>query len=653
MIKRPDKSSTAPISASHIQPAQSVGLAARRTWKPPLFLFLLLLIACVRGLVYVLVVPPWDHYDEPTHFEYAWLIANRLSLPQKGEVDQDMRFEVASSLIEHRFYRQGGILPALADREDPVWLGISELNHPPLYYLLLAVPLRAARHLDVVQQLYLARLTSLLLYLCTLWLGYRIVREFVPATHPLCWAVPLAMALLPAYTDLMTAVNNDVGAVTIFCLFLWGAVRTVLHGNSIPRMAWMAGTALLCVWTKNTASIALLLLPLAILLALFHGSWKAWWWAIVAAGCIGGLIGVFAWGDAASWYRGTTQYESTSSRVPDAPWGEHAIAITVASEEPSRQVFQYVPETEVADLQGKSVTLGAWIWASQPGKINSPMLYDGESYSSRQMQIDIHPTFYTFTTTLSTEADRLGIFLRPFIREGIAESTVVYHDGIVLAVGAHTGIPDALEEDGQTGTWDGAPFTNLVRNGSAEHRGPRVRPWIENPVRKYARRSPSQFLTSMLDIQYTGWVYRITARRLLESFWARFGWNSIGLADGWYWVTAGVTVLGSGGAVLWAVRSWKNIPLGRKRVWILFVVTVVLLWGNAFVRPHPVVPRPYLPVARYAYPAIVPTLLALAGGWWTLCPRRWKRWFLGAQVLFLSVLDVVSLVTIVLAGYGR
>lgn len=37
-------------------------------------------------------VPPWQHYDEPAHFEYAWLIVTRRGgLPLRGEFDQPLR----------------------------------------------------------------------------------------------------------------------------------------------------------------------------------------------------------------------------------------------------------------------------------------------------------------------------------------------------------------------------------------------------------------------------------------------------------------------------------------------------------------------------------------------------------------------------------
>ncbi len=52
---------------------------------------LLVLLGLVYGLLYVFLIPPWQHNDEPGHFEYVWLIANRPGWPHAGDYDPDMR----------------------------------------------------------------------------------------------------------------------------------------------------------------------------------------------------------------------------------------------------------------------------------------------------------------------------------------------------------------------------------------------------------------------------------------------------------------------------------------------------------------------------------------------------------------------------------
>jgi hypothetical protein len=618
-------------------------------------LILLLGLALVHGLLYICLIPPWEHYDEPTHFEYAWLIANRLSLPQVRDYDRDMRREVAGSMLEHGFYRDRDGILALLEQEKPPWIGYSELADPPVYYLSIALPLHLVRYAGVALQLYVARFVSLLLYLLTVWVGYRLVGELVLQGHPLRWAVPGAMALLPAYADLMSAVNNDAGAVAVFSLFLWGSVRTILRGLSLLRLLWVTGAAALCVWTKNTVGIAVVLLPVVLALALLRRTWKGWWIAVPATGVLLALA-LLNWGDAAAWYRSAAQASPTSQSVQGAPLGNRAMALEITATDAARQVYQLLSEADVKALQGRTVTLGAWVWASRPAQMRTPTLYDGQQGSTQVIQAGVGPTFYALTATVSSDATFVRVTLSPSPSSAEQDGIVVYYDGIVLAEGDRTGggAPVFDNARGDSGLWGERSFVNRVRNGSAEVTGPYVRSWIERSLQKYARRSPSQFLASLLDWQRTGWVYRVTAARLLRSFWATFGWNQTGLSGAWYGGLAVLTALGVTGSVVSLVKLRRR---HRSAFWarsvVFLAIAALALWGNAYLRPHPVTANPYLPVARYAYPAIVPTVLALAGGWWALTPRRARRWFLWGLFTVMGLLDVAAVWAVIVFFYGR
>jgi hypothetical protein len=577
-----------------------------------------------------------------------------MRLPEWGDYDQSMQREVAASMVEYRFYRDTIYRSVFTVEDSPIWIGIQELIHPPLYYLFLALPLRLFRHSDVTFQLYVVRLVSLALYLCSVWIGYRLICELVVPGHPLRWAVPGMMAFLPAYTDLMTAVNNDVGAVVLFSLFLWGAVRTILRGISFWRLVWVIGTAALCVWVKNTAALAMVLVPVTVALAWLCSVQRRWLWiGLLALGLLSASA-VFSWGDAAGWYRSTMQAVSTAQKVTDAPLGARAFVVEARPDEDLRQVSQFLPTEHVGSLGGMTVTLGVWMWAAPPAQLRSPILYDGQHAAEQVLQVGVTPAFYTITTTVSADVDYLQVILRPLYSQ-TQQEVVVYYDGVVLVQGARDGVPSFDGARGHTGTWDGQLFVNRVRNGSAEVTGPRMRSWVDRTLSPYIRRGPSQFLTSILDWERTGWVHWWTIVRLFRSFWASFGWNHISLSRECYWGLTLLTVLG----VVGALAGWmRSQPLGRSMRWKravgLLALVGLLVWGNAFLRPHPLAGSdPYLPVARYAYPAIIPSVLALVGGWWALMPGRARRWFLLVMFSVLSVLDVVSLLTIWTFSYAR
>ena len=184
-------------------------------------IYLILLAGLIHGLLYVFLLPPWQHYDEPGHFEVAWLIANKPGLLSAGEYDQGMRREVAASMVEHGFFKDLNIQPNLLDQNTPIWIGISQTDNPPIYYCIASLPLRLVPTSDIVFQLYLCRLVSLLLYLLTLLAACGAVSELTRPGNPARWLVPAMLVLLPGFTELMTAVNSDVGAVAFFSLFLW------------------------------------------------------------------------------------------------------------------------------------------------------------------------------------------------------------------------------------------------------------------------------------------------------------------------------------------------------------------------------------------------------------------------------------------------
>ena len=433
------------------------------------FLLLLIAFAFVHGLVYLSFVPPWQHYDEPTHFEYIRLIAERKQLPNRGDYSLSMRREIAASMIRFDFWASHpGLRPDLLSPQPPN-IGATELHHPPFYYLLTASPQILARHATVELQLYLARLVSIVLNQIVILTAYVIARRFFPNDPCSYLIVPTFIALIPAYTDLMSAVNNDVGAVALFSLLLASLVILIQEGISPRRMLVALGLAALGVWTKSTSAIGVLVLLVGVGLALARG----------------------------------------------------------------------------------------------------------------------RRTYYVMAASLL----------------------------LILAVG--------LE-------WD---------------------LWL-SLLMKYVRFGLFAIWKSVLDWQHTAWVYPRELVILFKTFWARFGWNHIGLGAGWYVALAVPTLLGLTGILLFFLRYLVNWRRRRGndggeswRLWGLMLASAIAVWGLTLLRVHPVVGGDVSiwPAARYAYPAIIPTVMLLLAGWRALTPARWWPRLALFSLVGLALLDVWSL----------
>lgn len=633
--------------------------AATPRWLLPV----ILAGALIQGALYIWLMPPWQHYDEPGHFEYVWLVARHNRLPQDDESDPEMRRSMVASMIEHGFYDGLGYLPDLTVQDEPIAIGWAQLDEPPIYYLLASIPVRLVLAQNIDVQLYAARLASILLYVISILAAYGAVSEVVSAPNPLRWLVPITLVFLPGYADLMTAVNNDVAAIAGFSLFIWAGTRVICRGLSLLNGLGLVLAATFCGLSKETAYLAVPLGVLALVLAISRGKkWQVGLWGLGAVAVLAAVIAAMGWGDAAKWYRGTDQPSGTQALRSDAPLGKHAFGLDVLPSTASFvQLAQLVSPDDLADLQGKPVTLGAWMWADVPGQYTFPVLratHQDQSISQMEqhaVSLSSEPTFYAFAASVPADTALLQVIVIARSGEDDAQGSL-YLDGLVLAEGEYaTSEAPAWESDSAvTGSWGGAAVVNVLRNASAERAGPYVRPWVD---RLSARVMPDQGrasmgLYSLLDLDGTDWYYRSTAQTMLRTFWGLFGWGHVALLGSKpYRVLAAVTIAGALGALLIFFKS-------KPRTWqwnamILWVVSLGLVWGVAVLRGTVYLFHwPFIPGARYAYPAIIPTIgmlclgwvsiLNLLAGWLKVPPKAWAILYV-VMLLTLNGLAIASI----------
>ena len=77
---------------------------------------------------------------------------------------------------------------------------------------------------------------SLMLYMVTILCAWGLVREVAGDKSSLVWIVPICLALEPSFNSSMTSINDDVGAIAFFTLFLWGAVYLIQRGFSLKGL---------------------------------------------------------------------------------------------------------------------------------------------------------------------------------------------------------------------------------------------------------------------------------------------------------------------------------------------------------------------------------------------------------------------------------
>lgn len=248
-----------------------VGLYAREgavlAWLAPL--------AILHALMFVVLAPPWQHYDEPAHFLYAAEVsAGEVDAP--GQVSERLRRIIADSMYRFRFFAPGAVPDILA--ATPPEVGISQRGHPLLYYALVASALRPFTGTAIETQLYIARLVSVALYTLTVLTAWRIAVALAPDEPLVQLVIPILTLLIPTFVDIMTAVNNDVLLNFSLTVALLGAVLLVRDGLRPLPFALMVLGATVGILTKRTAVFALVPLLLAMLWTLWRAPMR--WWVL-------------------------------------------------------------------------------------------------------------------------------------------------------------------------------------------------------------------------------------------------------------------------------------------------------------------------------------------------------------------------------------
>jgi hypothetical protein len=233
---------------------------------------------------------------------------------------------------------------------------------------------------------------------------------------------------------------------------------------------------------------------------------------------------------------------------------------------------------------------------------------------------------------------------------------MVCYDGIVLVPGKQPKemLPMFHDEDAAEGVWGGEEFTNLLRNGSMEQSWPWVRPWVDALGVRFIPDSgrPSLILYSLLDSPSSGWYYVNTFYRLARTFWAKFAWGHVSLIGHKPYRVLGIfTAVGLAGAVVALWRKRRALPWDSL---IFLAIVLSMVWGTTWVRGAIYLFYfPFIPVARYAYPVIIPTMLVLNFGWLESLTAL-KHWFRLPQgteivvyIVLMLALDIISVVSII------
>ena len=249
----------------------------------------LLVIRLALGLLYSVIVPTWESYDEDGHFAYARYLAKYHTLLQPGDPEAEKIWEKFQPPLYYLF-----IAPLIAGfdlgetfetpERNPYRLnqnaGFNYAIHPDRFE-------GTARSISLAVQI--ARAASVLLSTASVGAVYLAARRVWPTEPKTAWAAACVYAFWPQFLFTGSMVTNDALVIALAAVLFYFAVRLALDGFHLGcalAIGVILGAALL---TKLNAIALIPVVVIALLMSLgLSRSWRSprLWLALAALGLI-------------------------------------------------------------------------------------------------------------------------------------------------------------------------------------------------------------------------------------------------------------------------------------------------------------------------------------------------------------------------------
>ncbi len=227
-------------------------------------LALLLALSLIRGILYSAVTPPWQAPDEPDHFQYIAFLVRYHRFPTRQDIaaEEWLQTQVYASMQEFGFWARRAHAPGPKVLEEEYRAAV---GHPPLYYLFGALLLAPFSRCDLVTQLHVLRLWSVLLGTLTVLVAYLTAKVLFPENASWQLAVPAFIVFLPMHTFITSSINNDSLAELLSSLVIYSLLRILRGGLSWQRVVSVACLLVSGLVTKRTTTFAIPLAALTII----------------------------------------------------------------------------------------------------------------------------------------------------------------------------------------------------------------------------------------------------------------------------------------------------------------------------------------------------------------------------------------------------
>lgn len=241
-------------------------------------LVLLVVLATIRGIIYISIVPPWLAPDEATHFEAIRLIGQEKLWPTKDVyLTTPMHPEMHASFEKFRVWQISNLAPPQGDSSNVPYIyyyparnsgsAVVIGEYPLIYHFLLSPVSALSSSLDIVQQLYLLRFFSLLFTIFTIVVGWLVARTIFPQQELYAVALCSFLIFLPMHTHINTSVNSDVLATFSVSLYFLALVKVF---SDRPSYLWVVLGGVFFIVSILIKPTALFIIPTSVVAVIIY-----------------------------------------------------------------------------------------------------------------------------------------------------------------------------------------------------------------------------------------------------------------------------------------------------------------------------------------------------------------------------------------------
>lgn len=206
----------------------------------PKILVLILAIFIIKGLLLILLIPPWEAPDEPGHVSYVIYLYNNKKIPSSSRPfilqsinDSFLKIKKIIKTSQEKNVESNKKIELFEKNKNYSPISANLASHPPLYYLYLVPFYKFSLPLSSYSSFILLRFGSLLLGIGVLLLSFYITKNLFEKSNTIPALVTLIVSLQPMFSFITSIVNNDIMVVFIFLLFIF-TLLNLLKSKDIP-----------------------------------------------------------------------------------------------------------------------------------------------------------------------------------------------------------------------------------------------------------------------------------------------------------------------------------------------------------------------------------------------------------------------------------